>query len=303
MAPRQRRAAAKPPSPEPDNNFFFVVLGLVLAVLIPILQSNGVEVNWQTSIFAYLVLMGIIVWSFLTHATPHRSPTIRLGGTLVIVLFVGLISVYATIKQYGREHSSGGGKEEQKIVQWLLPEIDLFHPYIVFCGGHFQRNGEFGYPMIYGGSRAVVDTVQMGCKDGAQVMVSNGQYTTWPAMVARTIGGKACIDVHISGSKAPIEIENGESTQLPEHWDWNSDATAMEIVDDQYRVVFQEEFIPTNQVIVRGDIQYQNTMIEAGTIGWPTTKPHIMVGDTGLTPLFLYPSERHPSKRNPNYGP
>jgi streptomycin 6-kinase len=77
----------------------------------------------------------------------------------------------------------------------------------------------------------------------------------------------------------------------------------MEIVDDQTRVVFQEEFIPTNQVILRGDIQYENTMIDAGDYGWPTTKPHIMVGDTGLRPLFLYPSERHPAKRNPNYTP
>jgi hypothetical protein len=225
------------------------------------------------------------------------------GASLVgMVIFYNLHHVPTKIDNAQKPMPIITGNEPKRI-SWLLPEIDEDHPYIVFFGGHYQKKSEFGSPMIYGGSRAVVDSFQMGRKQGASVIISNGQYTVWPAMVARSIGGRACIDVHVSGSRAPIEIENGESTPLPEYWDWNSDTTAMEIVDDQTRVVFQEEFIPTNQVILRGDIQYENTMIDAGDYGWPTTKPHIMVGDTGLRPLFLYPSERHPAKRNPNYTP
>jgi hypothetical protein len=78
----------------------------------------------------------------------------------------------------------------------------------------------------------------------------------------------------------------------------------MEIVDDQQRVILQEEYIQDNLMIMRGDIQYENFTFEAGLSGgWPSTIPHIMIGGADLHHMFLYPFERHPNKRNPNYAP
>jgi hypothetical protein len=196
--------------------------------------------------------------------------------------------------------SRTNGSEPKKI-SWLLPEVDENGPYTIYLGGHYQKHSEFGTPMIYPGSRSVADVFEMGHKQGVPVIMKGGQNESWPVIVARSIGGRACIDVHIATPKAPIEILSGESTALPEGWDWNSDGTAMEVVDDQLRVIFQEEFIPTNQVIVRGDIQHEDVMIEAGFVGWPSEKPHIMLGEMELRRMFLYPSERHKTERNPNY--
>ena len=90
---------------------------------------------------------------------------------------------------------------------------------------------------------------------------------------------------------------------MPEGWAWNSDATAMEIVDDQYRVVFQEEYIPTNQVLMRGYIQYENTVLEGGLWSTPPLQiPHVLFAPGGFRQMFLYPSEKHHSERNPNYA-
>jgi hypothetical protein len=187
-----------------------------------------------------------------------------------------------------------------KKVIWFLPEIDNNYPYVVFVGGRFSKRGEFG-PSIYGGARMTVDSSEMERKQGVVVTIKGGQNEAWPALVVRSIRNRACIDVHVSGPKVPIDIESGESTPLPKGWDWNADMMAMEIVDDQRRVIFQEEFIPTNQVIMRGNIEYENTMIEAGLSGWPSPRPHAFLGNADLLRIFLYPSDKYKGQRNPNY--
>jgi hypothetical protein len=293
----------KPAKPaKPDYMAFITVFSLVIALFLFLLQSDGVlEVNWRLSILSYLVLLAICLWSFLTHVYPYWKKFPQALGIMAITIFFGVIGAYATCLQYRREHAE---HREPKRVNWLLPQIDMNHPYIVQFGGHYSKNGESGTPMIYSGSRSQIDSVQMGHKHGVEITVSNGQFEKWPAMMASVIGSHACIDVHIPTKRSPVDFKGGESGPLPDGWDWNSDATAMEIVDDQYRVIFQEEFIPVNQVIIWGYIQFENTTLVAYRDGWPSEVPHLLIGASDLRPMFLYPSNgENQGKRNPHYAP
>jgi hypothetical protein len=99
VKPEEARAKA-------DFGLFLGVIGLVVAFLIPLLQANGVDVNWQVSIFAYLLILAVCVWSFLRHAVPDRGrKKTRVTGSTLLILLIGALGVYATRKQYAREHT------------------------------------------------------------------------------------------------------------------------------------------------------------------------------------------------------
>src|SRR5258708_26254551 len=87
-----------------DRGAFLGVAGLAAAFLIPLLQANGVDVNWQVSILLYVAIIGICVWSLLKHAIPHLSKAKRLSSAIVLSSLVGILACYATVKQYQREH-------------------------------------------------------------------------------------------------------------------------------------------------------------------------------------------------------
>jgi hypothetical protein len=59
-----------PPRQKPDYGMFIGIVGVLLAVLIPILQMNGLEINWEWSAIAYAAIIIGAVWTFLTHAVP-----------------------------------------------------------------------------------------------------------------------------------------------------------------------------------------------------------------------------------------
>jgi hypothetical protein len=59
-----------PPRQKPDYGMFIGIVGVLLAVLIPILQMNGLEINWECSAIAYAAIIIGAVWTFLTHAVP-----------------------------------------------------------------------------------------------------------------------------------------------------------------------------------------------------------------------------------------
>jgi hypothetical protein len=59
---------------------FIGIVGVLLAVLIPILQMNGLEINWEWSAISYAAIIIGSVWTFLVHAAPHRGMIIRLSS-------------------------------------------------------------------------------------------------------------------------------------------------------------------------------------------------------------------------------
>jgi len=55
---------------KPDYGLFFSIISFLAAFGIPILKTNGVDLNWQWSIVAYLVIPAVWIWTFLHHASP-----------------------------------------------------------------------------------------------------------------------------------------------------------------------------------------------------------------------------------------
>jgi hypothetical protein len=91
---------------KPTWERFIGVLSLALAFLIPLIQVNIVDVNWWQSLVAYIVLLAICLWSFLWHAVPTpRRKILRYGGAFLILVVVGSMGAFATIKQYKRDHA------------------------------------------------------------------------------------------------------------------------------------------------------------------------------------------------------
>jgi hypothetical protein len=91
---------------KPGWERFLVIFGFILAILIPLLQANGVEVNWWASLIAYTLILAVCVWSFLWHAVPNREQKqLRVFGTLIILLVIGSLGTFAAFKQYERDHT------------------------------------------------------------------------------------------------------------------------------------------------------------------------------------------------------
>jgi MFS superfamily sulfate permease-like transporter len=83
---------------------FVGVIGLLAAIAIPILQASGVDVNWWTSLIAYVVIVLACVWSYLKHAVPDKGKFARVGGSAVLIVAIASLAAYAVAKQYRRDH-------------------------------------------------------------------------------------------------------------------------------------------------------------------------------------------------------
>lgn len=81
------------------------MVGLLFAVLIPMLQTNGVEVNWKWSVVVYSTVLVGFAWTFLTHAAPHRGTVFRMIGSAVVFVAIGLLGAWGTRTEYKREHN------------------------------------------------------------------------------------------------------------------------------------------------------------------------------------------------------
>lgn len=90
--------------PRPDPGIFVGILGVLLAVFIPILQMNGLEINWGWSTVAYGVIIVGCLWTFLSHATPHCGKVVKLGGSIMIIGFGGWLSWLGIHSQYLKQH-------------------------------------------------------------------------------------------------------------------------------------------------------------------------------------------------------
>ena len=88
---------------KPDLGLFVGIVGVIGCIFIPILQANGVDMNWQWSIAAYVVLISVCVWSLLAHAIPHKGKSSRWLATSFLVIALGGIGSFAVMKQLERE--------------------------------------------------------------------------------------------------------------------------------------------------------------------------------------------------------
>ncbi|WP_433972692.1 hypothetical protein [Tunturiibacter lichenicola] len=89
---------------KPDRGYFVGIVGVVGAFLVPVLQANGVDVNWQTSIGLYTLFIALTVWALLRYAIPNFKKIPKLVITVTIALVMFWLATYATKKQFSREH-------------------------------------------------------------------------------------------------------------------------------------------------------------------------------------------------------
>jgi hypothetical protein len=110
MDPIPEAPYSKEPAPQfstvkPDWGMFVGIIGLLAAFVIPILQANGVTMNWLESLLAYVVIIGICIWSFLKYAVPHKSRKVQFIGAIFLSVLIGSLAIYAVSKQYALDRS------------------------------------------------------------------------------------------------------------------------------------------------------------------------------------------------------
>ena len=102
----EKLRAMQPEEKKPDWGLFVGIFFGGISVLIPLLQTNGVDVNWLQSLAAYLVIIGVCSWTFLRHGVPDRQrKKSRILGILAILASIGSVGTFATLKQYERDHA------------------------------------------------------------------------------------------------------------------------------------------------------------------------------------------------------
>jgi hypothetical protein len=92
------------PRIKPDVGMFVGIIGLLLAVLFPLLQSDGIEVNWEWSGIAYTGIIIGGVWTYMVHAVPHHGKIVRYFGSIIIVIVFGKLAVLGVCSQYNIQH-------------------------------------------------------------------------------------------------------------------------------------------------------------------------------------------------------
>lgn len=79
-------------------------LGILLAIMFPIMQGNGVVINWEWSMIAYTAIVVGFVWTFLTHAVPNRKPITKIVGSIGGAVILGWLGIIGVRTQYRAQH-------------------------------------------------------------------------------------------------------------------------------------------------------------------------------------------------------
>ncbi|MEW6601129.1 MAG: hypothetical protein AB1499_09175 [Nitrospirota bacterium] len=108
--------------------------------------------------------------------------------------------------------------------------------------------------------------------------------------------GKLYADVKIYGGKGrpPIEIKKNKLSNKPPDWDFNSNETALEIVDNNYSPIYQFIYKTPSHIVINGIFPIPDSFILACDSG--TTSSSIVPTNFSLKRIFKYPSWKHPGK-------
>jgi len=203
------------------------------------------------------------------------------------VLFVAPYQVYSQLKV-----EIDKTKKNEISVQWQPPDISLeVSQFVFYTGGRFER--EDTGPM-YVGKPSYLNIQEVKSNGGiANITISSssGNYS----VEMQLFKNKFYVNADIPTQTKPIRIRAGESGPLPDGWDWNSDATTFEIVDDQDQAVFQimyGKYNNTNSVWIKGAIQIGGQVLILAANNVNTVEPHgfFKPSETELVTIFEYPS-------------
>jgi len=103
-------------------------------------------------------------------------------------------------------------------------------------------------------------------------------------------------DVKIYGGSAlpPIEIKRNRLFNKPEDWDFNSNETAMEIVDQNKSSIYQFFYKKPSYIVMNGIFPYPGGFILANENG--ALQSPILTNTFKLKRIFKYPSWKYPGE-------
>jgi len=113
-------------------------------------------------------------------------------------------------------------------------------------------------------------------------------------------GGQLYADVKIFGGSGlpPIEIKKNKLSNKPPNWDFNSNETALEIVDNKQTPIYQFFYKNPSHIIMNGIFPFPGGLILANENG-ATINPTLPTNFL-LKRIFKYPSWQYPGEYEKN---
>ena len=88
---------------KPDYGLFVGIFFGIVSFFFFVLQSNGVEVNWQLSALIYVICTVALVWTLSAHALPGKGKK-ALIAVIPLVLLCVVLGFVGTAKQFHKDH-------------------------------------------------------------------------------------------------------------------------------------------------------------------------------------------------------
>ncbi len=109
-------------------------------------------------------------------------------------------------------------------------------------------------------------------------------------------GGQLYADVKIYGGSGlpPLEIKKNKLLNKPPDWDFNSNETALEIVDNKQTPIYQFFYKNPSHIVMNGIFPFPGGLILANESG-ATINP-ILSTNFSLKRIFKYPSWKYPGE-------
>jgi hypothetical protein len=230
----------------------------------------------------------IFLWKFF-NKTEWRVGGVLTIGFITHFFFVSPYEVYRNLKS-----QQINWQQNVKIIQWRPPQMsNEVNGCCIYLGGHFE---DLPSRTFMPGASPQININMDQFRSKKEIVIP-----IWgsPATTVYLSKNRVYLDLQIPTKTKPIQISAGESTALPDGWDYNSDSNAMEIVDDQNQAVFQEIYLQPNVVWIKGAIQAAGAIIplnEYSSSG-PISHGLFSASDLGLRNIFRYPSTKYPHER------
>ncbi|MGD0905590.1 MAG: hypothetical protein ABR924_22065 [Terracidiphilus sp.] len=210
-----------------------------------------------------------------------------------LLIHVCFVTPQAISLEANRQYKTTLEKYGSEGVCWAPPKVDWNrNGFMLLFGGHYNAAMIAGVPIIFnldelrGDRSKIIDLKDMYGKE-------------YPAITARFKDDRVYFDAEIPSGFRHIKVECGETEMLPKGWDWASDVNALEIVDNQHRVIFREQVVNTNTIQIQGTIVFQHYTLSTQDTGSITVglNAGFDVSDFYLPPIFQYPSVDHKGER------
>lgn len=107
----------------------------------------------------------------------------------------------------------------------------------------------------------------------------------------------ANVKLYSGDNTTPIEIDGRTFVVQPEGWEYNYDALAFEVVDDEKQPVFQFIRRTAFDVVVNGVLSVRGWVVAGNESGLIINPSPLQLAEFSLNPIFKYPSSKYQGQR------